>query len=130
MIEQRLPVLSRLVLYALGSAEGKKARRPVDPVAAWMLQQHSYLLPTVPQPALLLTIRARYEVVDRMMEDEIHRAQREHQSIAMWTFGAGFDARWWRFGPRVSPVVKEWRGEFPVELGADGVHPAEAGLIS
>lgn len=109
MIEQRLPVLSRWVLYALGASEGKKSRRPVDPVAAWLLQQHSFLLPTVPQPALLLTIRARYEVVDRLMEDEIHVAGKAGTSVALWTFGAGFDARWWRYGPRVSDAVREWR---------------------
>jgi hypothetical protein len=109
MIEQRLPVLSRWVLCALGATEARQARRPLDPVAGWLMKHHSFLQPSIPQPALLLTIRARFELVDRMLDDELHLAKQRGQNLSVWSFGSGFDGRWWRYGPRVCPTVRSWR---------------------
>lgn len=105
MIEQRLPVIARWMLYALGSVEGKRIHRPLDPVAAWLLKAHPGLLPTVPQAALLTTIRARTEVVDRLLNDEFDRARQRGEKVAVWTLGGGFDARWFRYLPLHTDVI-------------------------
>ena len=104
VIEQRLPVILRWMVYALGAVEGRRVRRPLDPVAAWLLREHPTLLPSVPQPALLSTIRARTEVVDRMVLEEIERARLLGERLAWWSFGGGFDARWYRM-PAYPDVV-------------------------
>jgi hypothetical protein len=107
VIEQRLPVVARWVLYALGAVEGRRIRQPLDPVAAWLLKQQPGLLPTIPQPALLSTIRARTELVDRMLTDEIHRAQVRGERLVYWGLGGGFDARWFRMSPTFGDTVVE-----------------------
>lgn len=109
MIEQRLPAIARWMLYALGAVEGRRIRRPVDPVAAWLLKQHPGLLPSVPQAALLSTIRARAALVDRMLGEEFNLARQGGDRLCLWTFGAGFDARWFRMMPEYRDVVVEHR---------------------
>jgi hypothetical protein len=109
LIEQRLPIIARWMLFALGATEGHRIRRPIDPVAAWLLRNYPGLLPTVPQPALLTTIRARTDLVDRMLGEEVHRAQLGGQALAYWAFGGGFDARWLRLESVFAGVVREHR---------------------
>ncbi len=104
-MEHRLPIVTRWALYALGAVEGQRVRRPRDPVAAWLLRRHPKLLPTFAAPSILSMIRARSAIVDRMIEDEVHRARRSGQRLAVFTFGAGFDARWYRLRPLVQDVV-------------------------
>jgi hypothetical protein len=100
VIEQRVPAIARWMLYALGAIEGRRVLRPIDGVAAWLLRNHPALLPTVPQSDVLSTIRARTEVVDRMIGEEVLRARSRGETIALWTVGGGFDARWARiWGP-------------------------------
>lgn len=108
MIEQRLPVIARWVLYAVGATEGAR-RHPIDPVAAWLLRRHPSLLPSISQAAMLSTLRARTDLVDRMLFDEGERARRTGESLAVWSFGPGFDARWARLWPAIDDVVREWR---------------------
>ena len=108
VIEQRLPVIARWVLYAVGAAEGAR-RHPVDPVAAWLLRRHPSLLPSMSQAAMLSTLRARTDLIDRMLYDEADRARRTGDVLGVWSFGSGFDARWARLWPAVDDVVREWR---------------------
>lgn len=68
-------------------------------MAAWFLRRHPKLLPTFAAPSILAMIRARAAIVDRMLEDEVHRARTAGTGLAVWTFGAGFDARWYRLRP-------------------------------
>jgi O-methyltransferase involved in polyketide biosynthesis len=65
-------------------------------VAAWFLRRHPKLLPAFAAPSILAMIRARATIVDRMIEDDVHDARRRGQRVALWTFGGGFDARWFR----------------------------------
>ncbi len=109
MIEQRLPVVSRWVLYALGAVEGRRMRQPTDPVAAWLLKHQPGLLPTIPQHAMLSTIRARTDLVDRMIGEEVHRGRLRGERMAFWSLGSGFDARWFRLTRAVSDVIVEHR---------------------
>jgi hypothetical protein len=95
------------MLYALGAVEGRRIIQPLDPVAAWLLRQHPGLLPSVPQPALLSTMRARTDVVDRMVREEVHRSRLAGERVAYWAFGGGFDARWFRMVESFSGVVAD-----------------------
>lgn len=97
------------MLFALGTVEGRRIHRPLDPVAAWLLKTHPSLLPTIPQSALLTTIRSRTDVVDRLMLDEFMRARQLGERLVTWSFGGGFDARWYRFLPAHVDVVAEHR---------------------
>ena len=108
---------------ALGATEGRRVRRPIDPVAAWLLKEHPTLMPTLPQPALLTTIRARTDIVDRMLAEEFYRAAQRAERVAFWTFGPGFDARWLRL-PR-DPVVTSYR-----EVDAPDIHDLKARLLA
>ena len=96
MIEERLPAIARWMLYALGAVDGRRVLRPIDSVAAWLLRNHPALLPSVPQSDVLSTIRARTEVVDRMIADDVARARRLGDTVTLWSVGCGFDARWLR----------------------------------
>lgn len=104
-MEHRLPIVTRWNLYALGAVEGQRVRRPRDPVAAWLLRRHPRLMPTFAAPSVLAMIRARSTIVDRMLEDEIHRVRRAGARLTLWTFGGGFDARWYRLRPALHDVV-------------------------
>ncbi|MCB9688603.1 MAG: class I SAM-dependent methyltransferase [Alphaproteobacteria bacterium] len=104
-MEHRLPIVTRWTLYALGAVEGQRVRRPRDPVAAWLLRRHPKLLPTFAAPSILSMIRARAAIVDRMIEDEVHRVRGLDQRLAVWSFGAGFDARWYRLRPIVQDAI-------------------------
>ncbi len=123
MIEQRLPVVLRWMLLALGATEGRRVRRPIDPVAAWLLKEHPTLLPSLPQPALLTTIRARTDIVDRMLGEEFYRAAQQAERVSFWTFGPGFDARWLRL-PR-DPVVTSYH-----EVEAPDIAALKARLLA
>ena len=102
---QRLPVISRWMLLALGSVVEGPVGWALDPVAGWVLREHPSLLPSVPAPALLCTIRARTDVVDRMLAGAVEVAARQERKLHYWTFGAGFDARWLRMRSLLEPAV-------------------------
>lgn len=104
-MEHRLPIVTRWTLYALGAVEGQRVRRPRDPVAAWFLRRHPKLLPTFAAPSILSMIRARSAIVDRMIEEEVTRVRANGRALALWSFGAGFDARWYRLRPAHQDVV-------------------------
>ena len=105
MIEQRLPIATRWTLYALGAVEGQRVRRPRDPVAAWLLRRHPQLLPTFAAPSILSMIRARANIVDRMIEEIVNRARLADETLDFWGFGGGFDARWYRLMREMDDVV-------------------------
>ncbi len=106
MLEQRLPMLAKWSLYALGATEGKRTQA-TDAVAAWLLRHHPSLLPSVPQPEVFSTIRVRTELVDRMVTDLIDRARNARQKMVLWSIGGGFDSRWHRLVPEHTDVVSE-----------------------
>ncbi len=105
MIEQRLPIATRWTLYALGAVEGQRVRRPRDPVAAWLLRRHPQLLPTFAAPSILAMIRARANIVDRMIEETVNRARLAGDTLDFWGFGGGFDARWYRLMRDMGDVI-------------------------
>lgn len=104
-MEHRLPIVTRWTLYALGAVEGQRVRRPRDPVAAWLLRRHPKLLPTFAAPSILAMIRARASIVDRMIEDELHRVRKKAGLLNYWGFGGGFDARWYRLRPMFENLI-------------------------
>ena len=104
-MELRLPLIARLTLVALGSTGSAKVRRPLDPVAAYLLRQDPSLIPPEDAVAAFTTIRARTDVLDELVLEEVHRARQRGTRIALWTLGGGFDARWYRLLPHVSDVV-------------------------
>lgn len=106
MLELRLPIITRWTVYALGSVEGQRVRRPRDPVAAWLLRRHPKLLPTFAAPSILSMLRARASIVDRMIEDEASRVRRHGGALTFFSFGGGLDARWYRLKPILEPVLR------------------------
>jgi O-methyltransferase involved in polyketide biosynthesis len=108
LIEQRLPIYSRWSLYALGAVEGRRILRPKDPVAAWLLRHHPGLLPSVPAPAVLTTIRARTAMVDDVIAEEVARARSNGHPMSIVTLGSAFDARWVRMYREVTGVVRSF----------------------
>lgn len=109
VLEDRLPIAARWTLYALGSVEGQRVRRPRDPVAAWLLRRHPQLLPTFASPSVLAMIRACASLVDRMIEEEVHRARIRGETLVYHGFGGGFDARWYRLTREMRDVVRAHR---------------------
>jgi O-methyltransferase involved in polyketide biosynthesis len=75
-------------------------------VAAWLLRRHPKLLPTFAAPSILAMIRARAAIVDRMIEDEVHRVRQASGGLTYWGFGGGFDARWYRLRPALHDVIR------------------------
>ena len=106
MLEDRVPIAARWSLYALGTVEGQRVKRPRDPVAAWLLRRHPQLLPSFAAPSVLAMIRASTAVVDRMIEDEVARARALGERLAYHGFGCGFDARWYRLTREMRDVVR------------------------
>lgn len=108
-MDARLPLIARLTLVALGAVAGGRARRPLDPVAAWLLRGDADLQPAEHSPAAHTTIRARTSIVDGLLAEEVERARVEGSRLAVWSVGGGFDARWYRLLPLLSDVVKVHR---------------------
>lgn len=104
-----MPLIARLTLYALGAVDGGRVRRPVDPVAGWLLRSSSDLQPAEDSPAAHTTIRARTQLVDALLAEEVERARRAGARVAYWSIGGGFDARWYRLLPSLSEVVARHR---------------------
>ncbi len=96
MDQPRIPMVTRWSLYALGTVEGSRVRRPRDPVAAWMLRKHPHLSPDFRVASVLAMIRSRTQEVDRMIRDELYTAKRTGCPILYQRLGCGFDARWYR----------------------------------
>ncbi len=103
--EVRLPLIARLTLYALGAVEGRRIRRPVDPVAAWLIRTHPSLLHSESAPAAFTTIRARTSIVDELIGEEVDRTRSLGRRMTLMSFGGGFDARWYRLLPIIGQTV-------------------------
>jgi O-methyltransferase involved in polyketide biosynthesis len=69
------------------------------------LRRHPKLLPTFAAPSILAMIRSRASIVDRMIEEEAHRVRKLGGLLTYWTFGGGFDARWYRLRPTLEQVI-------------------------
>lgn len=109
MTAQRLPLISRLSLVALGTVEGGKVQDPVDPVARWTLDEHPDLKPSGIAPDAYSTLRSRTALVDRMIADEVRAARAVGRRICLIAVGCGLDARWHRLMPLHSDVVTSYR---------------------
>lgn len=109
MIEHEFPLIARLTLFALGTVEGGRIRSPLDPVAHWLMRHRPALVPSGGAAPALSTIRARSVLVDRLLVDEVHRANAHGDRLCLWTIGGGFDARWVRLEEELADVVVEIR---------------------
>jgi len=107
--EPRIPLVTRLAVVALGTAEGGRVTAPMDPVAQWVLRQRPALRPAGIAPAAYSTIRARTQIVDRMIADEVALARQLGRRICLVAVGGGLDARWHRLAPRHSDVIVGYR---------------------
>lgn len=103
---RELPLITRLTVVALGRTAGNRALRALDPVAEWMLERVPGLVPEGIAPAALSTIRARTEVVDRLLSEAVERARTEQAQLCLWSVGAGLDARWQRMRRHLGPVAE------------------------
>ena len=99
--------MSRWTLFALGTIEGEKVRRPKDPVAAWLLKNAPGLMPPEAVGSVLSMIRARTSVIDRMIEEEVHTSVKAGDGLDFWSVGCGFDARWYRIKTLMSDAVRK-----------------------
>lgn len=105
-METSVPIVTRWTLYALGGVEGQRIRRPRDPVAAWLLKRHPELAPAFASPSVLAMLRARAQIVDEMIAEELSDAPLEPvHHTAVLAFGAGLDARWYRLRPLRLPGI-------------------------
>lgn len=111
------PVVSRWSLFALGTVEGDRVRRPKDPVAAWLLKNAPQLMPPAAVGSVLTMIRARTTIIDRMIEEEVRTSVRDAEGLDFWSVGCGFDARWYRIKTLMCDAVRK---HFEIE---------EAGLL-
>jgi O-methyltransferase involved in polyketide biosynthesis len=101
------PIVSRWTLFALGTVEGERIRRPKDPVAAWLLQRSPDLMPPQAVGSVLTMIRARAAIIDRMIEEEVQASVRMEENLDFWSVGGGFDARWYRIKTLMSDAVRK-----------------------
>lgn len=108
-MDDRLPLITRLTLSALGESRGGRVSAAIDPVAAWMLREQPDLHPHGAAEAAFTTIRARTTIVDRMIHDAIAIARGDGKKVAVWTLGPGFDARWYRLLPRMEEAITSVR---------------------
>jgi len=112
------PIVSRWTLFALGTVEGDRIRRPKDPVAAWLLQRQPELMPPQAVGSVLTMIRARAAIIDRMIEEEVQASVRQEEGLDYWSVGGGFDARWYRIKTLMNDAVrKHFEIEDPGLLG-------------
>jgi O-methyltransferase involved in polyketide biosynthesis len=99
--------VSRWTLFALGTVEGNKVRRPKDPVAAWLLKNEPQLMPPEAVGSVLTMIRARTSIIDRMIEEEVQLSSKDSEGLDFWSVGGGFDARWYRIKTLMSDAVRK-----------------------
>lgn len=123
--EVRLPLIARLTLYALGAVEGRRIRRPVDPVAAWLIRTHPSLLHSESAPAAFTTIRARTSIVDELIAEEVDRTRSLGRRMALMSFGGGFDARWYRLLPIIGETI-----ETMIEIESPGLLEHKGKLLA
>ncbi|MEZ4321291.1 MAG: class I SAM-dependent methyltransferase [Myxococcota bacterium] len=119
------PIVSRWTLFALGTVEGERIRRPADPVAAWLLQRAPTLMPPQAVGSVLTMIRARAAIIDRMIEEEVQASVRLEEGLDFWSVGGGFDARWYRIKTLMSDAVRKH-----FEIEDPGVLEVKSGLLS
>jgi O-methyltransferase involved in polyketide biosynthesis len=104
---QEPPIVARWTLFALGTVEGERIRRPQDPVAAWLLRRSPALMPPQAVGSVLTMVRARARLVDRMIEEEVRASVRLEEGLDFWSVGGGFDARWYRIKTLMSDAVRK-----------------------
>jgi len=97
----------------MGAVEGQRVRRAPDPVAAWLLRRHPKLLPTFAAPSILAMLRARSQIVDGMVAGEVAAAKARGETLAYWSIGGGFDARWYRLRPLLMGITGHHELEDP-----------------
>jgi O-methyltransferase involved in polyketide biosynthesis len=119
------PIVSRWTLFALGTVEGERIRRPRDPVAAWMLQRAPELAPPQAVGSVLTMIRARASIIDRMIEEEVQDSVKLDEGLDFWSVGGGFDARWYRIKTLMTDAVRK---HFEVETS--GVLEVKSNLLN
>jgi O-methyltransferase involved in polyketide biosynthesis len=119
------PIVSRWTLFALGTVEGERIRRPKDPVAAWLLQRAPTLMPPQAVGSVLTMIRARAAIIDRMIEEEVQSSVRLEEGLDFWSVGGGFDARWYRIKTLMSDAVRKH-----FEIEDPGVLEVKSGLLA
>jgi O-methyltransferase involved in polyketide biosynthesis len=95
-MEGRLPMVTRLTVYALGAVLGPWMRRAHDPVAAWLIRHHPQLPPAATVSSMVSMIRTRTSLVDRLIQEEAERVGRAGRSLDYWSFGSGLDGRFYR----------------------------------
>ena len=118
------PIVSRWTLFALGTVEGKKIRRPKDPVAAWLLERSPELMPPEAVGSVLTMIRARTSIIDRMIEEEVQLSAKISEGLDYWSVGGGFDARWYRIRSLMTDAVRKH-----VEVEAPNVLAVKSALL-
>lgn len=109
MFEDRIPIATRWALYAMGSIEGHRVRRPRDPVAAWLLRRYPQLVPTYAAPSVLAMIRASASLVDQAIAEEVDLARARGETLTYHGVGGGFDARWVRLMRDMRDVIQVHR---------------------
>lgn len=125
LLPHETPVVSRWTLFALGTVEGDRIRRPKDPVAAWLLQRAPELAPPQAVGSVLTMIRARTAIVDRMIEEEVQDSVKLEEGLDFWSVGGGFDARWYRIKTLMSDAVRKH-----FEIEDPGVLEVKASLLA
>lgn len=125
MLPHETPIVSRWTLFALGTVEGERIRRPKDPVAAWLLQRAPDLMPPQAVGSVLTMIRARTAIIDRMIEEEVQESVRLEEGLDFWSVGGGFDARWYRIKTLMSDAVRKH-----FEIEDPGLLEVKSGLLS
>jgi len=118
LIRKHLPIAARWTLYALGVVESSKVSSPHDPVAAWFLDRHPDLLPAFAAPSILSMIRARATLIDDIISEEVSWARQAGETLDFCSFGAGFDARWYRLMRDMGDVIASHREVDEPELMA------------
>jgi len=94
--ETHIPTASQWAIYAMGVVEGNRVRRARDPVASWLLRRFPDLGSQYGVPSVLSMIRERAAVVDRMLIEELNRAERLGTVVDYYRMGGGLDGRFYR----------------------------------
>lgn len=97
--ETQIPTVAQWSIYAMGVVEGNRIRRAKDPVASWLLRRFPELESQYGVPSVLSMIRERAAIVDRMLVEEFHRAERMGTLVDYTRMGGGFDGRFYRLFP-------------------------------
>lgn len=94
--ETRIPTASQWAIYAMGVVKGNRVRKARDPVASWLLRRFPELECQYGVPSVLSMIRERAAVVDRMLIEELNRAEGLGTVVDYYRMGGGLDGRFYR----------------------------------